>query len=193
MKRIINTITLFCLILAGCSMASLPDSQITPSIIATETFMTGTIVSPPQTEDGTKQPIQPEPLSYEFLSPFMIRNKAKTMTFEVSATLTQTTFQFRVDALVPPEFEFSYPDYIYPDIYKSLELSFSPSLEIEQIGGGGGSETVDGAFSLNTERDYQIKSPITIGQNIHLTAIISFGEFTGIRDPVPFEMVLTVN
>jgi len=115
------------------------------------------------------------------------------MTFEVSATLTQSTFQFRVDALVPPEFEFSYPDYIYPDIYKSLELVFSPVLEIQQFGGGGGSQRMEMGFSLNTERDYRVLNTINVGETFHLRATILFGEFTNITEPVLFEMILTVN
>jgi len=194
MKRIISNIIFFSILLAGCSSVSQLDSQLTPFVNAvTEKPLATVIEATAQIDNGARETAQPEQLSYEFLSPTIVRNRLNTMTFEVSVTLTKSTFQFRMDALVPPEFEFSYPDYIYPNIYESVELSFSPPLEIEQIGGGGGSGTMDRAFSLDSERDYKIKSSITMGQNIHLKVIISFGEFTGITEPVPFEIFLTVN
>ncbi|GEM_PF-4598738 len=193
MKRIINHITLFSLLFSGCSVTSQPEKQITPPVVAIETPSANTVVSPSQADDGVIQATPTMPLSYEFLSSAIVRNRPGTMTFEVSATLTQSTFQFRVDALVPPEFEFSYPDYIYPNIYKSVELSFSPPLEIEQIGGGGGSGAVDGKFTLDSEMDYRILNLVTLGQIFHLKAVILFNEFTAITEPVPFEIILTVN
>jgi hypothetical protein len=194
MKRIINNLIFFSVFIVGCSSVSDLDSKITPSVNAdTEKPSTTVTEVAPQIDNDVSETAQPEQLSYEFLSPTIITNKPNTMTFEVSATLTQSAFQFRIDAIVPPEFEFSYPDYIYPDIYRNVELLFAPALEIEQTGGGGGSQTLGGKFSLNTEIDYRILNTVTLGQTFHLKAVILFSEFTTISEPVPFEIILTVN
>jgi hypothetical protein len=60
------------------------------------------------------------------------------------------------------------------------------------MGGGGGSETLENIFYLNTQIEYSVLSQISSEQQFNLKAVIDFGEFTEITEPVIFEFLLVV-
>lgn len=171
----------FSIIFSGCLL--IPKTNST-DILPTTTSING--------ENTPEFVPTKEELSYEFLSPTIITNKAQTMKFEVSAFLSKPTFSFRVDAFLPPEFEFAYPDYIYPNIYDSVELSFTPDIEYQAMGGGGGSGLLENTFNINSQSDHSVLSQISSGQQFNLRAVVDFGEFTEITELVTFEILLII-
>ncbi|MBI5822550.1 MAG: hypothetical protein HZB18_00870 [Chloroflexi bacterium] len=186
-KAIINVFAILSVsvIFTSCSLISKEESTIN-SLGNTPT----SIFISSNHRENTPESNTYAPSSYEFLSPTVISNKSKTMRFEVSASLSKSTFIFRIDAFLPSEFEFAYPDYIYPDIYDEIDLSFNPAIEIEPMGGGGGSGALEDVFNLNTQAEYRVKSAILDGQVVNLIAVVDFGEFTEITNPVTFEFSL---
>lgn len=179
--NLIAGVFIFSIIFSSCSP---------PNVSPTNTSSTPTSIN----EENIPVLLVPtkEELSYDLLSPTIISNKARTMRFEVSATLSKSTFAFRVDAFVPPEFEFAYPDYIYPDIYDSIEFSFTPNLEYQAMGGGGGSGLLENMFNINSQMEHRVLSQISPEQQFNLKAVIDFGEFTEITELVTFEILLSV-
>jgi hypothetical protein len=177
-------LTLLCVIITNACTS--PQTQST-NTAETESVL---VLSTPETPSNL-QP-QTDNTSYKFLSPTVVQNTAGTMTFEISASLTTSIFAFRVDAFVPAEFEFQYPDYNYPNIYDSIEFSFTPDIEYQAMGGGGGSYTLENMFNLNSQVEYRVLSQIPPEQQFNLKAVIDFGEFTEITEPVTFELLLIV-
>jgi hypothetical protein len=72
-------------------------------------------------------------------------------------------------------------EFVYPEIGVKLEL--------KKTQGFGGA---DEAGNADQGYVYLVITPLTIGQKIHITAIVTFESFTGISEPVPFELDLTV-
>lgn len=125
-------IIIFSILISGCSSYLQPNN--TNESIPNQTLSPTTVY---QTETPSNLQQQTENTSHKFLSTTVVQNTAGTMTFEVSVSLTTTIFAFRVDAFVPSGFEFQYPDYNYPNIYDSIEFSFTPDIEYQAMGGGG--------------------------------------------------------
>lgn len=187
MRKKYKQTVVFSILIASCTSCLQPNH--TGEAVIPQTL-------PPAILYPTEMPptlqLQTDTTSYKPLSPTMVQNASGTMTFEVSASLTMSTFVFRVDAFVPAEFEFQYPDYNYPSIYEEVEVAFKPEVTIVQNGGGGGSETLENRFTFSSQQEYQVKSSIEAGQVVNLTATVHFGEFTGIKEPVTFELLLNV-
>ncbi|MBL8100807.1 MAG: hypothetical protein JNK81_16615 [Anaerolineales bacterium] len=182
-----KVIIIFSLLIASCSSYIQPNNTSEPIINKT---LTPTILQ--QTEMPSNLQAQTDTTSYKFLSPTIVQNMSSTMTFEVSGFLTTSTFAFRVDAFVPSGFEFQYPDYNYPNIYDSIEFSFTPDIEYQAMGGGGGSETLENTFNINSQIEHRVISQISSGQQFNLKAVVDFGEFTEITELVTFEILLIV-
>ncbi len=176
----------FGILITSCSFYSQSNNPSEPIINQT---------LPPTTLHQTEMPSNLQPQtdnSYKFLSPTVVQNASGTMTFEVSASLTTSIFAFRVDAFVPTEVEFQYPDYNYPNIYDSIEFSFTPNIEYQAMGGGGGSYSLESTLNINSQVEHSVISQISAGQQFNLKAVVNFGEFTEITEPVTFEILLTV-
>jgi len=80
---------------------------------------------------------------------------------------------------------------MYPDIYKNIEYEFG-SNPSNSKNGGGGSMAVSGAFLLDDETDYQLTTPLKVGQRLSFIVLVTFNDFIGIKSPVPFTLDLTV-
>ena len=129
--------------------------------------------------------------AYAVLSP--IRISKGNITYEIVATLTKSEFKFEVDRIHSPSPVNQFPssggsqdflinvEFVYPEIGVKLELEKTQSF--------GGADEVG-----NEDQGYVylVKTPLAIGQKIHITAIVTFESFTGISEPVPFELDLTV-
>jgi DNA-binding CsgD family transcriptional regulator len=129
--------------------------------------------------------------AYAVLSPIKISKG--NITYETVATLTKSEFRFELDRIHSPSPVNQFPssggsqdflknvEFVYPEIGGKLEL--------EKIQGFGGADEAGNEIQGYV---YRVNSPLTIGQKIHITAIVTFENFTGISEPVPFELDLTV-
>ncbi len=129
--------------------------------------------------------------AYAVLSPIEISKG--NITYKIVAALTKSEFKFEVDRIHSPSPFDQFPssggsqdflksvEFVYPEIGEDLEL--------EKTQGFGGA---DGAGKEEQGYVYLVKPPLTIGQKIHITALVTFESFTGISEPVPFELDLTV-
>ncbi len=137
-------------------------------------------------------PTETPELSYQVLSPSMI--KKDNVTFEASAKLMSCTeLQFTVSGTFTADYPTPLPDNDYPFIVKQggVVLS-SPDASLirdPSFGGGGGSDE-NSVHVRGQGNGYFINPPLTSGQKIHLTALVSFNELFGITNPVPFDLEL---
>jgi len=129
--------------------------------------------------------------AYAVLSPIKISKG--NITYEIVATLTKSEFRFEVDRIHSPSPVNQFPssggsqdflknvEFVYPEIGVKLDL--------EKTQGFGGADEAGNEIQGYV---YRVKTPLTIGQKIHITAIVTFESFTGISEPVPFELDFTV-
>jgi len=129
--------------------------------------------------------------AYAVLSPIEISRG--NITYEIVAALTKSEFKFEVDRIHSPSPVNQFPssggsqdflknvEFVYPEIGVDL------GLEKAQAFGG-----ADEVGNEDQGVVYLVKTPLTIGQKIHITAFVTFESFTGISEPVPFELDLIV-
>jgi hypothetical protein len=129
--------------------------------------------------------------TYAVLSP--IKVSKGNITYEIVAALTKSELRFEVDRIHSTSPVNQFPssggsqdflksvEFVYPEIGVKLELE-----KTQSFGGA------DEAGNEDQGYVYRVKTPLTIDQKIHITAIVTFESFTGISEPVPFELDLTV-
>ena len=130
--------------------------------------------------------------NYQIISPSKIQKG--DITYEASGKITKADFEFRKDGngALPPNYP---PEINNTNLVSNVKFTFSDprsNLNLESNGGGGGGGAIDGLLKVNQEFDYRVNTPLTKGQNIRLTAIVTFAEYTGITTPVLFELDLVV-
>jgi len=191
-------ILLLVVILAGpfSSRNNIPNelpSVPAPTETQQPTLETTTVLLTPTTE-----------LPYEVLSPTQIR--IDNTVFEVVANITPSILRFDVVGRFPPDSpcvpaEFpvtTTPECYLPPIVNDVQFSFpSPEsfIELEPYGGGGGGGgggDQDQGFYVGTGLAYHVINPISVGQRVQFNVIVTFNEFFGINQPVPFELDLMV-
>ncbi|MEZ0396607.1 MAG: helix-turn-helix transcriptional regulator [Anaerolineales bacterium] len=133
----------------------------------------------------------PQAAFYQRLSPSVIVKD--DMLFEAGGHLTCTELTFNLNGTFPEGFASQFPNGEIPPLLADLAISAEADgvpLELEAYaGGGGGGES--GAFEvLGQGRAYRLLTPIEEGQQVHVTALVTFGDYIGIPEPVAFELDL---
>jgi uncharacterized protein YneF (UPF0154 family) len=146
-------------------------------------------LSPTQT--GTSMTSTPLP-DYEILSPNKI--KKDKLIFDVSAQLlTCAELEIQVNGTFPPGYVF--PSSNLEDhglsILNDLDITTSSSnisLKLApSFGGGGGSDT-NNVHIIGEGLAYLINPPLNVGQELHVTAVVTFNKLFNIVQPVPFNL-----
>jgi hypothetical protein len=129
--------------------------------------------------------------SYEVIAP----NKIKAGEFTIAATseLTKTDFNFWIKLEYPASIAKKFPEENVPSPIKEVEYKFKDiQLDLKQAGSGGGgsggdiTKTIVTGFGLL----YKIMPALPKGKAVHVTATVTFDDYYGISEPVPFDFDL---
>jgi DNA-binding CsgD family transcriptional regulator len=134
-----------------------------------------------------------EALSYQALSPATIAKDG--MLFEATGHLSCSELSFNLNGTFPAGFAEGFPNGEIPPIFVDSQLAATldgQPLQLEPFGGGGGGGALGGFETLGQGMSFHVLTPLVEGQNVHLTATLTFNDYVGIPDPVPFELFLIV-
>jgi hypothetical protein len=146
---------------------------------------------PPPTAYVTESPTIE--VAYEKLSPSKIRIPSIDLTVELSGRLTQSTLDIDISISVPVGFLTVFPANTEPSIIQEEKLStLSLPLNLEFYGGGGGSGTENGIFGAGGTTSYHVKTPLTVGQKIKITELITFSKYINVKGAIPLTIELIV-
>lgn len=133
------------------------------------------------------------PVNYEKLSPSKIRVLDINLTFELSGRLTQSALNINNDISVPVGFLTVFPANTEPSIIQEFKLSaLSLPLNLEPFGGGGGGATENGIFTTGSTQSYRVKTPLTVGQKIQVTMLLTFSKYINVKGAIPLTIELIV-
>ncbi|MFH2104342.1 MAG: helix-turn-helix transcriptional regulator [Chloroflexota bacterium] len=130
---------------------------------------------------------------YQVLGPATI--EVDGMLFEASGDLTCTEFTFNLNGTFPEGFSDQFPNGEIPPMFTDVAFAASVNgtpLELEPIGGGGGGGGMGAFDTLGQGRAYRLLTPLSAGQEAHITTYLTFNDYVGIPEPVPFELYLFV-
>ncbi len=144
-------------------------------------------------EGAHQEMAAPSEAAYQALGPAAIEKDG--MLFEATGSLTCTEFTFNVHATFPAGFADQFPGGEIPSIFSDVSLVSSVDgapLQLERFGGGGGGGGIGGFETLGQGIAYHVLSPLVEGQEVQITAAVTFSDYVGIPEPVPFELYLFV-
>lgn len=166
---------------ASCAAPASPEPTARPTANPTlPPVPTPTFAAP--TETSTAEPA----LNYEVLSPTVIQKGE--LVFEVSANLLNCSqLAFQVNASLPQDFSFAGgSSVIFENVVMealSSQVTLRPTSSPAGGGGGAGNNVHRGQVQA-----YGIDPPLSAGQEIHLTALVTLNPAFGITQPVPFDL-----
>ncbi|MGA9398414.1 MAG: hypothetical protein WBV22_09180 [Anaerolineaceae bacterium] len=132
-------------------------------------------------------------VAYERLSPSRIRIPDIDLTVELSGRLTQSVLDINTDISVPVGFLTVFPVNTEPSIIQEVKLSrLSFPLNYELYGGGGGSGVDNGIFMTGGTQSYRIKTPLTPGQKVQVTVLVTFSKYINVKIAIPLTIELIV-
>lgn len=128
---------------------------------------------------------------YERLSASAVRVPSLDLRIELSGTLTPSELIIGTDITVPYGVLQSLPE--GTEIVRRVELSeISPPLTLEATGGGGGSAVESGVFGARNFTSYDVRTPLTVGQRVRITALVTLGEPIPVSSEIPLSVELVV-
>jgi hypothetical protein len=132
-------------------------------------------------------------VAYEKLSPSKIRIPDIDLTVELSGRLTQSVLDINTDISIPVGYLTVFPANTEPSIIQEVKLSvLSLPLNLEPYGGGGGSGVENGIFMAGSTQSYHVKTPLTPGQKIRITVLVTFSEYINVKVAIPLTIELIV-
>lgn len=130
-------------------------------------------------------------LGYERLSASAVRVPSLDLTIELSGTLTPSELIIGTDIALPYEALQSFPE--GTEIVRKVELSeFSSPLVLEAKGGGGGSAVENGVFGARNFTSYSVRTPLTVGQRVRITALVTVGQSIPVSGEIRLSVELVV-
>ncbi len=130
---------------------------------------------------------------YERLSPSKVRVPQLNLTVEVSGKLTPTRLDISMDISVPVDFLTAIPLNTDKPIVNDPEISaMSLPLILERKSGGGGSGVENNIFMAGGTQSYRVKTPLTPGDKVQFSLLVSFGEQVPFRGAIPLTVDLVV-
>jgi hypothetical protein len=192
MKTVMFIIVLTMFALSACGgvtpISSIPTSTPVPPPIADVTesptieSVENTLIETPAVQ-----------ANYEKLSPSKIRIPEIDLTFELSGRLTQSVLDINNNISVPASYLTIFPANTEPYFIQEFKLStLSLPLNLEPSGGGGGAGTENGIFMTGGTQSYQVKTPLTVGQKIQITMLLTFNEYVNVKGVIPLTIELIV-
>jgi hypothetical protein len=128
---------------------------------------------------------------YEVLAPNKI--KAGDFTIVIKVDLSTTRLIFNSNTEYPTSIATSYPEDNMPAPIKNVDFKFKEmQLDLKMVGGGGGGGWEEKTAWRGYGIQYKISPTLTKGKKVHVTANVSFNDYVGIKEPVPFEFDLVV-
>ncbi len=209
-KSISLSLIFFAIYLAGCTatgqespkpaatLESIPVTAISRDVASSTSIPTDlppavTVEVPLTANAASTQPVSspiPQP-SYEVLAPNKIKHG--DFTIDVTMSITSNEFHFSLNSEYPTKIAKSFPDEAVPPTMKDVEFKFKEmQLELKPYGGGGGGDEGDEVTSIAQEYNYHIQPTLAKGEKVHVTANVSFNDYVGIKETVPFEFDLVV-
>ena len=132
-------------------------------------------------------------MAYEKLSPSKIRIPSIELTVELSGRLTPSILDIEISISVPVGFLTVFPANTEPALIKEEELStLSFPLKLEYYRSGGGSGPENGLYKARGTTSYYVKTPLTIGQKINITELVTFSEYVNVKGAIPLTIELIV-
>lgn|SRR5574341_141626 len=134
----------------------------------------------------------PSCIGYELLSSSKVKIPELDLTVEVSGRLTQSRLDINTDISVPVDFLTAVP-ITDMSIVQDVKISaLSLPLTLEPDWGGGGSGVENGMFGASGTQTYLVKTPLTPGQKVQITVLVTFGERVPVKGAIPLTINLVV-